>query len=976
MCPAPRLTRIIGLVTLRRQWAVEEVLKLERITEDMALYTPLLRYASSEPDLPHFFTLLASIYSMAQADASQVFMVVFGAALEILKRSALKGAAAKAGRKTVKEHIKLFYRFLSAGHNAVVAPTLDLLTTIAGLDGSVNELLFGSFDFSLKPLPKFAFMRKKMLAQGERRDIRTAYVMYIMSFVEHGNHATKLALAKMQNLVGPVFAGLEEDRPALVRHVLQALTDNVVYNEKRSKALSIAFLYSSSLTKVAKLYEADDAEVVEAADAFLRLVATNSDCGLCFRVQETEPRAEAASVKNKILLDFLLSLNPLEGLKKQQLCLDILQACPDVFGAYWSRSSFSFEPEASARFINLAAFAVKAMASVPVSLAGDLDASSVLPKGANAAGLLRGVSHANALVAFSASLLLRALVGRAEVLVQELEWHLVRLDSPSAVLFAKRNELLEQLNARIPSAKALQQVFSQMLQKSAGDKTVLVASNILATLESYSRLFALLPEYVPATIKVAPSNIPAFWSYIVETLPFAYSEAAPVIQALSSVDLVWQLTRNAALRSGFVAPSDLGLIQRQFFSLEASQPVSPTFPPEVLQRVSPTFPPEVLQQVSPTFPPEATLTPSLEASKQMARTVFAALARLQKGRFSTSMAPLLADLGITRHASPPWIPLDLGHLQRSAFSAKDEVDLEQVTVPDLTGTAMSGLVDEILGLVKRDLVSRAVVSSTFDTTKALAESNTEITRQLLGGYEYFSWLQFLAKIFTESDIKLDLRLVLETGVLAFAIHSLASPNEHVWRAGHFVLNAFYRLLEDAKFRERREIFLAFDCLRNSLQEDTRISAVLAAFVCESIQVLLRPGHWMYARVMEFLLGNHSFDLKKIPLIVECLCSSSENMGRDQAWMLRVLSSGLRPGTDYGEVYHFNHVVPSIQVLLQLPHLDGEAERLSRKVLATIISGPMKRELVDGQGFGTWVRCLPAKRAYIADELNCHIVDMQ
>lgn len=66
---------LAGLITLRKQWNIHEIVAMERITEEMKLFTPLLRYAHSEPELPQIFSGLTPLY--------QVLSVILG---HILRR--------------------------------------------------------------------------------------------------------------------------------------------------------------------------------------------------------------------------------------------------------------------------------------------------------------------------------------------------------------------------------------------------------------------------------------------------------------------------------------------------------------------------------------------------------------------------------------------------------------------------------------------------------------------------------------------------------------------------------------------------------------------------------------------------------------------------------------------------------------------------------------------------------------------------
>jgi len=874
--------------------------------------------------------------------------------MEILGRaSAMKGVASKVGRQLVKEHLTLVYRCLSSGHNAIVSPTLDLLTAIGSVDGSLNELLFSTLDLSLKSLPKFALMRKKILAQGERHDIRTAYVNFILCFVQHGNYGTKAGLGKMQNLVAPVFVGLPDDKFELVIYILDTIRAHVLMNEKKNKSLAIAFLFSSSLAKVAKLYESADDRISEAADNFLRLVGTNPDIGLVFK-HPSETVGGQLVLKNKIMLDLILTINPIESLKKQELCLDILAACPDILPQFWTRSSFSFEPEASARYINLCVFAVRLLQSVPLIVTLTPEAQMILPKGLTPSSLNRGLTHSNKLVSLYSALLLSACFERLERYIAELEWHLSLETRPDhrARLTAGRDTLLTECFSQVPTGKTLYQAYTQYLKQEVTAATSLIIEKLLIVMRIASRLALNHPDFGRNLIPVVAGKVPAlhesgmkaYWEYVIGTCSFAYDDAS-IDHVLANTPSYSKLALCALSSSGFANPAELAFVK------------------------------------------------SLDVSKDFCRQILITISELKAGKFLSAgedACPILRKLNLgpqfdSASVEHSHVSIDPAMIHRHAaktIKIEDEERVQRTEAPELCGNAFSAVVDEIMAHVKSEAVHKAISKSSFDEYVPIAGdiSRGDTARLLLVDFQPSAWLQFLARIFGADSVQQpkDLRLFLETGSLSFAIFALCSANEDVCKAGHFVLHSFYDLLVKAKFRERREIKLLIECLRHSLQDDadtddtniTKLSPVIAAFISEAIQVLLRPAHFMYSLLMEHLLANFKLDLRKIPLIVECLSSSSESMARDQAWMIRILNSGFRPTQKCMQVYQFNHVVPAMQTLLQLPFLDADVERLARALLARIFGErAFCEELVSQNGLKAWIECLPPHRSYAIEELT-------
>ncbi len=891
--------------TLRKQWDTKEILKLERIREDDSLYLPLLRYASSEQDIPAFVSILTTLYPLATSDTCLVFMHVLMAALEVLKRSHLRAVASKVSRTIIKEHLKLFYRVLSSNHNPIVSPALDLLTTIASVDGSVNELLFNTFDFSLKALPKFAFMRKKTLAQDERKDIRSAYICFLLSFLQHGNSATKQALSKMQNLIGPVFAGLPDDSFSTIDLILKCIEKHIIYEEKKSKSLLISFLYASSLSKIAKLYESADEMLGIRVDDFLRLICTNTERGICFK-STTDLLETKKTIKNRVILDFLVSINPLESLRKQQLCVDILNSCEDIFGAYWSKSSFSFEPEFSVRYVNLASFTVKALKSSPPACS---DVDDLIPKSIQLNSLIRGLGHSNKMVVYFTSHLILSILERAERFLSNFEFQTCLLTDEHArtIALSKRNAILSGLSARLPSGKIMYQIYQSLVKNTVTNSTSLIVENLLNSLRIACKVFRMDLNFGHSLVRIGKDNaVPAFpldstsklyWRYVAESVPFNYNQSDfdYIRTQISTIPISLQrsLLFNMVSSSGYASHNELVFLRTVICG--ASDITS------MFEKVSSCL----VQLGNHRFVENGSL-PFIKA-----------LALMQDyDNFNMSLNTRSLTIGLD--------------IDQDAIG--EDISEDFSSCPILSSTSDSGMVEEILSLIKHTQIQTSIPKiGSFSIVHD--DSNQNLTCHLLSKFDMSTWLQFLARLFNSklSDT-VDIRTIIECGALSFPLFGLSSTDDKIWRASHFVLKSFYGKLLTATFRERREILLLFEYLKNSLTDTIRLPSVHASFLCEAIQVLLRPAHFMYARLMELLLANHSMDLLRIPLFMECLNTSSETLNRDQVWMLRIVISGMRTSQDYQEVYQFNHVLETVETLLMLPRLDHEVERQCHRIL--------------------------------------------
>lgn len=934
---------------LQKQWKGRQ--REAKIGEDMLAYAPLLRYAQSEPDLPHLFKHLSAAYGNAQSDLTLAVVQVFTAALEILRKSSLRGIASKAGRVIIKDHMKIFYRFLSSGHNAIVGPTLDLMTAVASIDPSLNESFFTTFDFSLRAFVKFPMMRKKKLADTERHDIRTAYLHFILCFLEHGNYNTKMSLSKMQNLLGPIFAGLAEDPKEIIQWVFEIIWTYVVLNEKKNKALTISFFYSATLTKLAKLYESNDEEIVNLGDSFLRALCTNDESGLCYPISLEADHSGV--VRNKIILEFLLTFAPLESLKKQDLCLDLLQACPDLFSAYWNRSGFIFDPEASVRYINLVSFAVRVFNGVPVlkTLTADLNDiffSKAFHKGAT---FVRGLSHSNKLVFYSTSLLFLAFLQRTTLFVERFEENLIDAETQNVSMrLENRDKLLKELLELVPNVKSLHTLLNNVI-KSEAPRDILIAKNMLSILGLYQTLFSHIAE-VPAfsipTHDYCPILNLSICRYLSTIGQYESAFFGKLQDCWESRQVVAHFARTLIIQSGFIRIGQSAEVAFWKAFVESSL-LSESL--TVVSKLNDSCKHLASQQFAQEIGDISPIMALMDSWIQEKYRIFAK-------SFVNSY-----NLKLEAPSS------------RTVLEQGQEKDVE-VTNSDTTliGNSFESVASELFSRLKPDVVLKALRKQSLTNWKDASQLNREeIEKAMLVDLDASLWIQFLAKLLV-GNWNGDLRIIIETGSLGFAFFALSSPDEHFRKAAHFVLETFYNKLANASFRERREVTLLFDCLRNSLTDSSRVPTVVGVFCAESLQVLLRPAHFMYTVVMEFLLGNHSIDLKRIPLLSECLTQfSDEQFAKHQTWMLRILQASLQKGLnvdDFRDIFLPNHVLDTILEMILSPMQDGGVEQGCKKLLLSIVKldDNIKGELKEKYGLLAWAVMLPRQKSHFKNEL--------
>eukprot|EP00929_Paragymnodinium_shiwhaense_P096120 TRINITY_DN57627_c0_g1_i1.p1 TRINITY_DN57627_c0_g1~~TRINITY_DN57627_c0_g1_i1.p1 ORF type:complete len:2328 (-),score=636.29 TRINITY_DN57627_c0_g1_i1:56-7039(-) len=103
------------------------------------------------------------------------------------------------------------------------------------------------------------------------------------------------------------------------------------------------------------------------------------------------------------------------------------------------------------------------------------------------------------------------------------------------------------------------------------------------------------------------------------------------------------------------------------------------------------------------------------------------------------------------------------------------------------------------------------------------------------------------------------------------------------------------------FRELPHLVWLLRFVRNNLDRPEEpdgvpppLPALMASFLCASVNVLLHPQHFLYIKIGMYLLGNVRVDMADIPLFYKLLLSEEADSSHEaRLWMLRVLRRALR-----------------------------------------------------------------------------------
>ncbi|KAF9289666.1 hypothetical protein BGZ68_008857 [Mortierella alpina] len=213
--------------------------------------------------------------------------------------------------------------------------------------------------------------------------------------------------------------------------------------------------------------------------------------------------------------------------------------------------------------------------------------------------------------------------------------------------------------------------------------------------------------------------------------------------------------------------------------------------------------------------------------------------------------------------------------------------------------------------------------------------------------------------------QLDCRRMIEVNGLGMIIVALSSNDENMRLAAFSLLDDFYTILSNATLREKNQLLLLLNALKNSIvdREDgvapPRLPAAITTFVAHAVATLLRPDHFMYPHVNKFCLQRPTIDLEDIPMFYSMFNSSSDQHRKERVWMLRLLAASLKTAEDY-KLFKRRHVVDLLTAFFN----SQLSEPLSRKIVIEIVFNAtaipkVSLQLITQSAFLSWLHSLAA-----------------
>ncbi|KAI0092903.1 ribosome 60S biogenesis N-terminal-domain-containing protein [Irpex rosettiformis] len=441
--------------------------------------------------------------------------------------------------------------YLSTSHNELLLVALKLynsLSTFAG--GKESRAVLDIFPWELKSLPKLLNMRRKSKGNDQvdvlaRPDIRTLYVLFLLSFVDSkAPTVVKTAFLEQRrdNFVS-IFKGLWQDSYPVVRRVLETCWSGIWADVKIKRTVKINIFAENTVGQIARLYERNEAEdestesvPADLAHHFLLAICTRPGTGVCFKDQgwyprndenegegqdtiDDAPRRNHGRIYNKILANVLKTLKVNEDARQQELALRILQVCPELVAGYWPAAALTLEPRLSSKWIaNIAFFGSAISLPVPQTTFLLLGGSqlyrpnppplstimeNILPSVNIKVHLSRGLQSSSTLVQHCAALALgKCLTKFGSVLKSMQEVQNALEEDEDGLWSVRRREVEREVLRRVPDFQVIvafaQQKHAQIpmdVDGKAQDTGAITKAALLS--ESAQRLLWLYHRYLP-----------------------------------------------------------------------------------------------------------------------------------------------------------------------------------------------------------------------------------------------------------------------------------------------------------------------------------------------------------------------------------------------------------------------------------------------------------------------------------------------
>ncbi|KAF8185167.1 ribosome 60S biogenesis N-terminal-domain-containing protein [Pholiota molesta] len=389
-----------ALSTLRSQLAIKST--EEKIAPQDERLELVKQWMQSSPGAHDLFSVWDNA-TLRQSSLISLVVSILSSVLTLLSAHYTDHALGQPIMKTllVPSRLRQLNSYLGGSNNELVIVVLKLYNVMSNFAGGHDrKAVLEGFGWEIKSLPKLLNMRRKTHGENDttdpllRPDIRTLYVLLLLSFVDAGSSSQiKTAfLEQHREAFLAMFKGLVHDHYSLARKILEVCWAGIWSDAKVKRTLKVGLFNETTLGHLFKLYDRtqsddDDEDHIPAnlVHHFLLAICTRPGVGICFKDRGWYPREmegddllpkeddesarKGGKIYNKILANILKTLKVNEDSRQQELALKILSACPELVAGYWSAAALTLEPRLSSKWLaNISVFGNIISLPVPSSM--------------------------------------------------------------------------------------------------------------------------------------------------------------------------------------------------------------------------------------------------------------------------------------------------------------------------------------------------------------------------------------------------------------------------------------------------------------------------------------------------------------------------------------------------------------------------------------------------------------------------------
>uniref|UniRef100_K1PPI3 Nucleolar pre-ribosomal-associated protein 1 n=1 Tax=Magallana gigas TaxID=29159 RepID=K1PPI3_MAGGI len=227
----------------------------------------------------------------------------------------------------------------------------------------------------------------------------------------------------------------------------------------------------------------------------------------------------------------------------------------------------------------------------------------------------------------------------------------------------------------------------------------------------------------------------------------------------------------------------------------------------------------------------------------------------------------------------------------------------------------------------------------------------------------------------KSDSVLDCRKFVENQCLSFTLACLSCHDGVMRGAAYHVLANFLSQLQGARFQEVKQVLYFVEIVRNSIEKpNIKLPCIITLFLSRVATELLKPEEHMYRMLNAFMLLKPAMDTGNVPEFYTFFNSSAVEYKIERAWMLSLLSDGLRETADF-HVFEKRHVLKMLLSFYESSISDNSTQLQVLHILrAASKERKVTSDLVRNHGIVAWFSVMLQSNKEIKLESYCQLLE--